>query len=170
MTEAQEMWIDTITSVVNRQKFNEKIGDMNYVLGNMIAKYVSSSKHYRITEGALEYIQSIGLDTSVSIHIAKHIYGKDKNTILEHIIPVSIIKKAIIQNRTDTGAVNNILLNAGFVIIATRAEDDLLSKAKLAQKMPANWTGFDDRAEKRYEAVNIKISNTLIEHVGPICR
>jgi len=61
---------------------------MNYVLGNMIAKYVSSSKHYKITEDALEYIQSLGLDASTSIHIAKHVYGKNKNTILEHIIPV----------------------------------------------------------------------------------
>ena len=51
-SEAQEMWMDTIISVVNQPKFIIKIGDMNYVLGNMIAKYVSSSKHYRISAGS----------------------------------------------------------------------------------------------------------------------
>jgi radical SAM superfamily enzyme len=54
-SEAQEMWMDTIISVVNQPKFNIKIGDMNYVLGNMIAKYVSSSKHYRISNEALSW-------------------------------------------------------------------------------------------------------------------
>ena len=40
-SEAQEMWMDTIISVVNQPKFIIKIGDMNYVLGNMIAKHES---------------------------------------------------------------------------------------------------------------------------------
>ena len=54
-SEAQEMWMDTIISVVNQPKFIIKIGDINYVLGNMIAKYVSSSKHYRISNEALSW-------------------------------------------------------------------------------------------------------------------
>lgn len=36
LTEAQEMWMDAIISVVNQLKFNIKIGDMSYVMGNMI--------------------------------------------------------------------------------------------------------------------------------------
>ena len=167
---AQQMWIDIIKGVVINPIFNEKIGDMNYVLGNMIAKYVSSAEHYRITEEGLKYIRGIGLDERQPIHTAKHLYGKDKNTILEHIIPVSIIKKEIIKNRKDGSKVTDILVNSGFVIIATRDENRILSDAKLAQRMPSNWTGFGDRPEKRYEYVGIKISDTLITHAGPICR
>jgi len=164
------MWADIIQGVVINPLFNEKIGDMNYVLGNMIAKYVSSAEHYRITEEGLKHIRDIGLNETQPIHTAKHLYGKDKNTILEHIIPVSIIKKEIIKNRGDASQVANILANSGFVVIATRNEDRILTDAKLSKQMPSNWTGFGDRPEKRYESVGIKISHALIAHAGPICR
>jgi hypothetical protein len=94
LTEAQEMWVDIIIGVVTQPKFSMAIGNMDYVLGNMVAKYISSSKHYKITEQALSYIQSIGIDPKEPLHIKKYIYGKKKNTILEHIIPVSVIKHA----------------------------------------------------------------------------
>lgn len=170
MTEAQEMWVDVIVSVVTQEKFNIEIGNMDYVLGNMVAKFVSSSKYYKITEQALEYIDSIGINSKEPLHVKKHIYGKEKNTILEHMIPASVIKKAIVQHRNHSDEIKRILSNSGFVIIATRDEDELLKNAKLSSKMPENWTGFGDKPEKRYEAVGIQIATTLIEHVGPICR
>jgi hypothetical protein len=170
LTEAQEMWIEIIVSVVLNPRFNMGIGNMDYVLGNMVAKFVSSARYYKITDCALEYIRSIGIDSTKPLHIKKYIYGKKKNTILEHIIPASIIKNAIVNNRENEEEVRRILNNSGFVIIATRAEDNLLKEAKLAQKMPENWSGFGDSPEKRYNAVNIKISTRLIEHIGPICR
>ena len=170
ISEAQEMWVDIIISVVTQKKFNIEIGNMDYVLGNMIAKLVSSSKYYKITEHALNYIHSIGINSKEPLHVKKFIYGKEKNTILEHIIPASVIKKAVVENRHDSDEIKRILSNSGFVIIATRAEDELLKNAKLSSKMPATWTGFGDKPEKRYESVGIEISNTLIEHEGPICR
>ena len=170
MTEAQEMWVDVIISVVTQKKFNIEIGNMDYVLGNMVAKLVSSSKYYKITEQALDYIHDIGINSKEPLHVKKHIYGKEKNTILEHMIPASVIKKAIVDNRNDSEEIKRILSNSGFVIIATRAEDEKLKNAKLASKMPENWTGFGDKPEKRYEAAGIQISTTLIEHIGPICR
>ena len=170
LTEAQEMWMDTIISVVSQPKFNIKIGDMNYVLGNMIAKYVSSSKHYRISNEALSYIKSISLDETKPLHIKKHIYGKDKNTILEHIIPSSIIKNAIVNSRNDPVTIQQILLHSGYVIIVTREEDKRLTEGKLSRKMPDSWSGFGDVPEKRYDAVGIQISSVFIEHEGPICR
>ena len=164
------MWVDVIVSVVTQKKFNIDIGNMDYVLGNMVAKFVSSSKYYKITERALGYIDSIGINSKEPLHVKKYIYGKEKNTILQHIIPASVIKKAIVQHRSDSEEIKQILSNSGFVIIATRDEDELLKNAKLSSKMPENWTGFGDKPEKRYEAVGIQIATTLIEHVGPICR
>ena len=170
LTEAQEMWIDTIVSVVTQPKFTMGIGNMDYVLGNMVAKYVSSSKYYKITEEALIYVESLGINPNEPLHVKKHIYGEIKNTILEHIIPASITKHALVKNKEDVTQIKHILRNSGFVVIATRAEDKLLKDAKLSDKMPESWTGFGDKPEKRYDAVNIKISNILIEHCGQICR
>jgi hypothetical protein len=170
LTEAQEMWADIIISVVSQPKFNMDIGNMDYVLGNMVAKYVSSSKYYKVTEQALNYIRSIGINAQEPLHIKKHIYGQKKNTILEHIIPANIIKHAIVANRSSTNAIKHILKNSGFVVIATRIEDQLLKDSKLRDKMPTTWNGFGDRPEKRYEAVGIKIANIQIEHIGQICR
>lgn len=170
LTEAQEMWIDIIISVVTEPKFNIGIGNMDYVLGNMVAKYVSSSKYYKVTEQAYDYIKSIGIDPEEPLHIKKHIYGQKKNTILEHIIPANIIKHAVVENKSDIDQMKHILNNAGFVVIATRAEDQLLKEAKLSDKMPSNWTGFGDSPEKRYDAVGITIADISIEHIGQICR
>jgi hypothetical protein len=60
--------------------------------------------------------------------------------------------------------------SSGYLIIATRADDKVLKNAKLASKMPENWSGFVDRSEKRYEAAGIQILTTLMEHIGSICR
>jgi hypothetical protein len=169
LTEAQEMWIDIIISVVTQPKFSMDIGNMDYVLGNMVAKYVSSSKYYRITESALSHLTAIGININEPVHIKNFVYGKDKKTILEHIIPASVIKHAIVSSQ-DTNEIKHILLNSGFVVIATRNEDDLLKAAKLANKMPTNWNGFGDAPDKRYQAVGIKLSKSMIEHIGPICR
>ena len=170
LTEAQEMWMDIIISVVNQPKFNIKIGDMNYVLGNMIAKYVSSSKYYKISNEALSYIKSISLDETKPLHIKKNIYGKNKNTVLEHIIPSSIIKNAILNSKDDAATIQHVLQNSGHVIIVTREEDKRLTQGKLSRKMPDSWCGFGDDPEKRYDAVGIQVSSVLIEHEGPICR
>jgi hypothetical protein len=170
LTEAQEMWTNIIVSVVNQPSFRLGIGNMDYVLGNMIAKYVSSSKCYKISEMAYEYIKSLGINLDEPLHVKKHVYGQKKNTILEHIIPSSVIKEAIVKNKENVNEVKRILSNSGFVVIVTRAEDKLLKDAKLSNKMPENWMGFGDRPEKRYEAVSIRISSKLIEHTGQICR
>lgn len=169
-TEAEEMWIEIIINIVSHPNFNMAIGNMDYVLGNIVAKYVSSSKYYKITQSALEHIISIGINPGEPLHISKFIYGKNKNTILEHIIPASTIKHAIVENKLNTDNIRHILNNSGFVVIATRAEDKLLKDAKLSDKMPNNWNGFGDNPEKRYEAVGIKLAQIQIEHMGPICR
>jgi hypothetical protein len=170
LTDAQEMWFEAILSVITQPKFNLDLGDMNYVLGNMVAKYVSSSKHYKITEEALNHIKSLEIKLDEPLHIKNKIYGKKNNTILEHIIPVNIIKHALVENKKNIVQIKNILNNSGFVVIATRSQDRLLKDAKLSKKMPDNWNGFGDKPEKRYDAVNIKISKILIEHCGQICR
>jgi hypothetical protein len=170
LTEAQEMWFDTIVAVITQPKFTMGLGNMDYVLGNMVAKYVSSSKYYKITENAVKYVEALGINLNEPLHVKKHIYGQKKSTLLEHIIPASVIKNSLVKNKDNLNQIKHILHNAGFVVIATRAEDKLLKDAKLSDKMPENWTGFGDAPEKRYTAVNIQISSLVIEHCGQICR
>jgi hypothetical protein len=45
ITEAQLMWEEVIIATLSQPHFQLGIGNMDYVLGNMIAKYVSSSKY-----------------------------------------------------------------------------------------------------------------------------
>lgn len=170
ITEAQLMWEEVIIATLSQPHFQLGIGNMDYVLGNMIAKYVSSAKFYKITTNAKIYLQKIGIDLKKPVHIKKDVYGSKKNTILEHIIPSSVVKLALVENKSNKDQMIYILRNSGFVVIATRDEDELLKKNKLTNRMPSIWKGFGDRPEKRYEVAGIKISNLSIEHAGQICR
>lgn len=170
LTDAQEMWLDVITSVVQHPRFDVKIGDMSYVLGNMIAKFVSSAQHYRITELALTHVTALGIDITKPIHMKKHIYGKDKPTLLEHMIPTSTIKAAILKSDKENASISHILRNAGQVVVMLRTEDERLVAARLRSKMPAEWKGFGEDPLIRYKKAGIALSETLIVHEGPICR
>jgi len=170
LTDAQEMWLDIITSVVQHPRFDVKIGDMSYVLGNMIAKCVSSAQHYRITELALTHVTALGIDITKPIHIKKHIYGRDKPTLLEHMIPTSIIKVAILTCGKEKASISHILRNSGQVVVMLRREDDQLIAAGLRSKMPAEWKGFGEDPLIRYKKAGIALSETLILPAGPICR
>ena len=170
LTQAQLMWIDVIISTIKQDRFNLKIGDMNYVLGNMVAKFVSSAEKYKISEGALLHVKAMGLNPLEPIHIAKHIYGKKRNTLLEHMIPASFIKKALVEARDNEAEMKKILLNSGSVVIVLRSEDKMLKAAGLNKVMPSNWLGFGDDPVKRYLVAGINIADTEIVHEGPICR
>jgi hypothetical protein len=170
LTDAQEMWLDVITSVVQQPRFNIEIGDMSYVLGNMIAKFVSSAQHYRITEPALNHVTALGIDITKPVPIKKHVYGKDKPTLLEHMIPASIIKRGIVDSGKDSKSIRHILMNAGQVVIVLRTEDTQLIAAGLRSKMPPEWKGFGEDPLIRYRKAGIALSETLIVPAGPICR
>ena len=170
LTPAQLMWVDVIISTIQQDRFNLKIGDMNYVLGNMVAKFVSSADKYKISEGALQHIKLIGLNPLEPIHIKKYIYGKNRATLLEHMIPASFIKKALVESRDNEVHMKKILSNAGSVVIVLRKEDELLKAAGLNKLMPSNWEGFGDDPTKRYLVAGINIAEIEIIHEGPICR
>jgi hypothetical protein len=169
-SESQLMWEDIIVDIVKNPKFNVKIGDMSYVLSNIIAKYVSSSKYYRISKDAELHLSNMNINLNEPVHIRKHVYGRDKKTILEHSIPVSITKNYIISKEISQEDLRYILRNSGFVAILTREEDERLKKNGLSRKMPTDWSGFGDNSEKRYSFANITLSAIMIEHAGPICR
>jgi hypothetical protein len=143
---------------------------MNYVLGNMVAKFVSSAEKYKISEGALLHIKKMGLNPLEPIHIAKYIYGKNRDTLLEHMIPASLIKKALVEARDSEAEMKKILLNSGSVVIVLRSEDEMLKLAGLNKAMPSNWMGYGDNPVKRYSEAGITIADIEIIHAGPICR
>jgi len=170
LSPAQCMWIDAIHGVVNQPRFELGIGDMAYVLSNMIAKMVSSSKYYFASTGAIAIIRDMGLDINQPIHIAKYLYGSKKMTMLEHMIPASILRAAILDGDKTKSEIEFICRNAGVVTVVTRGEDKGLSKAGLSRKMPENWRGIGDNPLKRYSVAGITLSDLRIIPMGPICR
>lgn len=170
----QLMWIDVITAVLSQPTFDVKIGNMGYVFKNMIAKYVSSAEYYRVSYGAFnqlikpnpELLRLIVDD--VPLDMKKYFYGKDKPSLLEHMVPTSVTAKALLDlgKFPSKDEVTFILRNSGEVAIVLRGEDKLLSKSR----MPKNWT-FSDSHHARYMEAGIEIvDNIRVRRNGTIYR
>ena len=150
---------------------------MGYVFKNMIAKFVSSAERYRTSTGVLQLIQNDeNLSTLVSkdaiINMKKYFYGKDKPTLLEHMIPASVIAKLLVTSESkDKSTVENILSSAGEVAVILRSEDELLTKhpEKLKSKMPNGWQ-IGDPYTARYDTANIILSDIWIRRDKSILR
>ena len=170
LTAPQLMWIDVIHGVVNQPRFDLRLGDMNYVIRNMIAKMVSSSKYYFVSKGAFPLFKEFGLNINDPIRIEKYFYGKKTDTMLEHMIPASIIRDAILESDKTKDAIEFICRNSGVVTIVRREENKRLTTAGLSRKMPHDWAGIGDNPLKRYAAAGIILSEHKIIHEGPICR
>lgn len=160
----QLMWIDVITAVLSQPTFDIKIGNMGYVFKNMIAKYVSSSEHYRVSYGAFNELIKPNpelfrlIEADEPLDMKKYFYGKDKPSLLEHMVPTSVIAKALLSlgKSPSKEAVSYILRNSGEVAIVLREEDKLLSKST----MPNNWA-FSDSYHARYIEAGIEIVDNI---------
>jgi hypothetical protein len=174
MNTPQLMWVDVITAVLAQPTFDVKIGNMGYVFKNMIAKYVSSADYYRVSYGAfneiikpnLELLRLIEADEPLDMK--KYFYGKDKPSLLEHMVPTSVTANALLRlgKSPSKENVSYILRNSGEVAIVLRDEDKLLSKSK----MPKNWT-FSDSYHARYIEAGIElVDNIRVRRNGTIYR
>jgi hypothetical protein len=174
MNTPQLMWIDVITAVLAQPSFDVKIGNMGYVFKNMIAKYVSSADYYLVSYGAFNEMIKPNpkllrlIEADEPLDMKKYFYGKDKPSLLEHMVPTSVTAKALLglgksPSRED---VSYILRNSGDVAIVLREEDKLLSKSK----MPKNWA-FSDSYHARYIEAGIEIvENIRVRRNGTIYR
>lgn len=170
MNKPQLMWLDVITATLQQPTFDMSIGNMGYVFKNMIAKYVSSADFYKTTVGVEKLIEEDKdlvekILSEESINLKKYFYGKDKNTLLEHSIPTSVIANLLISSNRSREEVERILLNSGDVIIALRIEDKLLAKSK----MPSNWKLGDDTLARYHEA-GVSIGKYLVKRGNVIYR
>jgi len=164
MNTPQLMWIDVITAVLSQPTFDVKIGNMGYVFKNMIAKYVSSSDYYRVSCGAFNELIKPNpelhrlIKANEPLDMKKYFYGKDKPSLLEHMVPTSVTAKALLGlgKSPSKEDVSYILRNSGEVAIVLREEDKLLSKSK----MPKNWA-FSDSYYARYIEAGIEIVDNI---------
>lgn len=112
----------------------------------MIAKYVSSADYYLVSYGAFNGLikpnpQLLRLiEADEPLDMKKYFYGKDKPSLLEHMVPTSVTAKALLDfgkfpSKED---VSYILRNSCDVAIVLREENKLLSKSK----MPKNLVFF----------------------------
>jgi hypothetical protein len=142
-----------------------EIGNMSYVFRNMIAKYVSSADYYLVSEGVyetkikhdVELYETILNGNPVDMK-KKAFYGKKADSLLEHMIPVSVTAKALVDLRPSPSKneVSKILMNAGHVAIILRTENELLPKTK----MPDNWKYFDS-CFARYEKAGVRLAEGI---------
>lgn len=170
----QVMWIDVITAVLAQPTFDVSIGNMGYVFKNMIAKYVSSADYYRVSEGVYGLLIKSNTDllrrieADEPLDMKKYFYGKDKPSLLEHMVPTSVTARALLElgKSPSKSDVAFILKNSGEVAIVLRAEDKLLPKSK----MPAGWT-FGDSCHARYNEAGVEIvRNFFVRRSGAIYR
>jgi hypothetical protein len=160
----QNMWIDVITAILAQPTFDVKIGNMGYVFKNMIAKFVSSSDYYRVSTGVFNTIIRNNLElhelilNDVPLNMKKYFYGKDKPSLLEHMVPTSVIAKSLLAlgNAPKREQISFILRNSGEVAIILRTEDKLLSKSK----MPENWN-FSDSYYARYLEAGVTLEEGI---------
>ncbi len=172
MNKAQLMWLDVITAVLQQPTFEMSIGGMSYVFRNIIAKFVSSSEFYKVSKGTEKIILGDAdllqqVENKAPIDMKKHFYGRDKQTLLEHMVPTSIIAKLLIDlgPQPSRAQVEKILAGAGDVVIILRTENKLLSKSK----MPERWT-ISDSPVCRYDDAGVYISDLLVRRNKNIYR
>jgi hypothetical protein len=163
LNDAQLMWIDVISAIISQPSFNINVGDMSYVFKNMIAKFVSSADFYKVSKAVYEQIISKNdelykiIKSDQRVNIKKYFYGKDKSTLLEHMIPTSVTARALLALGPSASKedVSFILRNSGCVAIILREEDKLLPKSK----MPENWQ-LGDSYYARYIEAGIEIQES----------
>jgi hypothetical protein len=174
LNKPQTMWVDVIHATLSQSSFDMSIGNMGYVFKNMIAKFVSSADYYRVSEGVLKTIIAGNgeleekISSGVSVDMKKYFYGKDKPTLLEHMIPTAVVAKELISlpNPITRTSVEYVLINSGEVAIILRDEDKLLLKSK----MPEGWR-YGDSYFARYHHAQIEIcNNTLVKRGNVIYR
>lgn len=174
MNTPQLMWLDVISATLAQDTFDMSIGNMSYVFKNMIAKYVSSADYYRVSCGVFETIIDINeelkfkISNNEPLNMKKYFYGKDKPSLLEHMIPASVVAKELINlgKCPSKDAVEFILKNSGDVAIILRTEDKLLLKSS----MPAGWK-IGDSTFARYSEAGIKlVDNFLVKRNNTIYR
>jgi len=160
----QLMWIDVITAVLAQPTFDVKIGNMGYVFKNMIAKFVSSADYYKVSTGVFNSMIKNNLElyqlilNDAPLNMKKYFYGKDKPSLLEHMVPTSVIAKSLLAlgKEPEKERVSFILRNSGEVAIILRTEDKLLSKSK----MPENWN-FSDSYYARYLEAGVTLEEGI---------
>jgi len=170
----QEMWVDVIYAVLSQRKFDLKLGDMNYVFRNMIAKFVSSSGQYLISKGVEELVDKHPVFSKIKepnrpTNLRGLFYGGASEssklnmpTMFEHSIPAAVIRDELLKARSkflESGGekisfrtdVEKILQRSGRVVIILKDENKRLSRSK----MPEGWDFFgtdQDNDLARYRA------------------
>lgn len=172
----QKMWIDVIHSTISEPRFDLKIGDMNYVIRNMIAKYVSSADQYLVSEGVellIDSNESINnqLASGLQTNLRKLFYGSKsvatdhgKPTMFEHCIPAAVVRDELMKHREKfivnkisseefRQATESTLLNSGAVVIVLKEENERLSRSK----MPSGWDYNSGDRFARYKQANPEV-------------
>lgn len=172
----QKMWVDVIHSTISEPRFDLKIGDMNYVIRNMIAKYVSSADQYLVSEGVESLIESnelmaIQLGSGLRTDLRKLFYGSKsvatshgKPTMFEHCIPAAVVRDELMKHRDKfignkispeefRQATESTLVNSGPVIIVLKEENERLSRSK----MPTGWDYNSGDIFARYKQANPEV-------------
>jgi hypothetical protein len=170
----QLMWIDVITAILAQPTFDIKIGNMGYVFKNMIAKFVSSSDYYRVSTGVFNSIIKPNLElhqlilNDTALNMKKYFYGRDRPTLLEHMVPTSVTAKALLAlgKEPTKEQVSFILRNSGEIAIILREENNLLPRSK----MPENWN-FSDSYHARYLKAGVTLEDGIrVKRNGSIYR
>ena len=100
-----------------------------------------------ISEGAKELI--------FSTNKSKLHENKDSRLIKEHAIPIAYLFDLLAKEADlNTESVEAILLKYYKLGVLTKAEDDLLNKAKIRSKMPSNWD--KENVFSRYDVIGLK--------------
>jgi hypothetical protein len=185
------MWIDVIGAVLFEKRFDLQLGDMNYVVRNMIAKYVSSASRYSVSKGVESLIDDNptvfgGLSTENSNNLKNLFYGGKseaskigKPTMFEHSVPAVIVRDQLLQLRSIeipnenkqqfTERVRKVLLRSGRVVVVLKEENSRLSR----KHMPTGWDYFsgDDLERYRHAKPPVCISSKyIVPRDKHICR
>ena len=192
MNEPQLMWLDIIHALIRQPKFNLKIGDLNYVFRNMIAKFVSSAEIYHVSAGVEALIDgNPELKEKVingeKINLKNYFYGgksyyasQSIKTLFEHSIPAAVIRDELVLLREKIFSsdmslqesfekTKNVLLHSGFVVVVLKEENQRL----LRKSMPDGWVfGADpfDRYAKATPTEVVVSEKYRVKRDAHICR
>lgn len=174
LNKPQEMWVDVITAILTQESFDVKVGDMGYVFRNMIAKFSSSADYYRVSAGVYDTIIHPNkellamVESEDPLDMKKYFYGRDKPSLLEHIVPAAVIAKALLSLGVapSKSKVQNILSRCGGIAIILRTENALLSRST----MPNGWD-LSQSSNARYTVAGIELRcGVFIRRNGAIYR
>ena len=162
---ALRLWI---TSGLAIPEVTSLHGDAAYLINNMVAKYTLAADTYGISLAALHEFDCMGIDLHATWPRRKF-YGRSTPFKYEHIVPVGIIREALLDSDGSEATVTTILRSSGFVTVLLRTEDKRLNSAGLNARMPSGWNIGDDPTA-RYRAVGIELSDRVLKVKGAIMR